>query len=111
MIESLPSKGRIVTYHCIKGEEYLGCGDDMTLPAVIVAILTGPMKGVNLIVFTNNPAGFTIRTAVPYGITSGGWTWPVRQPEDVYNKDTQVEGKTGIASNVSKIAVPAPKVG
>jgi len=93
-----PSKGRIVTYHCTEGERYLGCGDDMTLPAIIVGVVPGVMRGVNLVVFANSTAMLTLRTAVPYGIMNGGWSWPgttidtaMPDPTQPYIEDTKVD--------------------
>lgn len=111
-----PSKGRIVTYHCTDGERYLGCGDDMTLPAIIVGLIPGVMRGVNLIVFTNSTAMLTLRTAVPFGLTSGGWTWPERIAEadpggatkNVYIEDTNIEPlPPSICSPASEIQPPS----
>lgn len=115
-----PSKGRIVTYHCTDGERYLGCGDDMTLPAIIVGIIPGVMRGVNLIVFTNSTAMLTLRTAVPYGLTNGGWTWPERMDDDtmitknVYIDDTKTPqpfaGNPNSPSNLPSFP-PSPVAG
>lgn len=73
-----PSKGRIVNYHCLEGERYLAGDGTLILPAIITAVLEGSAKGVNLIVFTNNPSmPITMRSSVAYGMTNGGgWTWP-----------------------------------
>jgi hypothetical protein len=122
-----PSKGRIVNYHCIKGEEYLGPDEDMILPAIITRVYRGsPMQAVDLTIFTNQPSSLMARrTSVGYGLTNGGgWSWPTLLPpvkEAIYNKDTveQPEIATKSINNqpvtlkppVFPPSVPAPKVG
>jgi len=126
-----PSKGRIVNYHCIKGEEYLGPDEDMILPAIITRVYRGsPMQAVDLTIFTNQPSSLMARrTSVGYGLTNGGgWSWPTIKPalvemapESVYNKDTtsQPEIATKPLTNqpvtlkppIFPPSVPAPKVG
>lgn len=110
-----PSKGRIVTYHCTDGERYLGCGDDMTLPAIIVGLIPGVMKGVNLVVFANSTAMLTLRTAVPFGIINGGWSWPgttidtaMPGPLQPYIEDTKTEAPPLTIPNPSSNMQPFP---
>ena len=123
-----PFKGAIVNYHCIKGEEYLGCGDDHILPAIITGLVDGPSKSVNLIVFTNQPSSLlTMRSSVAMGMTNGGgWTWPAPKltnfdaTESAVYKDTlkveSVDNKVdSIKAPFESITRPrfitAPKVG
>lgn len=118
-MEPLLKKGIIVTYHCTDGERYLGCGDDMTLPAIIVGLIPGVMRGVNLVVFANSTAMLTLRTAVPFGLTSGGWTWLERIAEadlsalsdakSVYIEDTKTPNPfAGNPSPLSNLPTPYP---
>ena len=72
-----PSKGMIVNYHCLEGERYLGCDDDLILPAIITRVYPGStMNAVDLSIFTNQPSSLIARrTSVAMGMTNGGgWT-------------------------------------
>lgn len=84
-----PSIGRIVNYHCLEGERYLCNDDTLILPAIITAIIPGEAKGVNLILFTNNPSmPIAMRTSVAHGMTKGGgWTWPMINKVNTVIKD------------------------
>jgi len=100
-----PSKGRIVNYHCLEGERYLAGDGSLILPAIITAVLEGSAKGVNLIVFTNNPSmPITMRSSVAYGMTNGGgWTWPEMIKVDKVDKKLPLIAET-IANPNAEVA-------
>lgn len=108
-----PSIGRIVNYHCLEGERFLGPGDDMILPAIITRVYhESPVKAVNLIVFTNQPsAPLTMRMSVAMGMTNGGgWTWPMLVAAD-HEMEQRLE-KEPVKVEPAKVKVATlPKLG
>ena len=68
-----PSKGRIVNYHCLDGERFLGPDEDMILAAIITRV-----EPLSLTVFTNQPSSILVRREnVKMGEGPGEWSWPV----------------------------------
>lgn len=66
-----PTKGRIVNYHCLEGERYLGADDDLILPAIITNV-NG--MAISLTVFTNQPSSLMVRRTAHYGSGPGEWS-------------------------------------
>lgn len=106
-----PSKGRIVNYHCIKGEEYLGCGEDMVLPAIITRVHpNSPMKAVDVTIFTCQPsAPLVIRTSISHGLTNGGgWSWPSIKKDGYVDKVTGNEPASIDTASIPAVEQVAP---